>query len=88
MIPNLTQKDVQTWTNEKYFQRGHSYFQGDAIYGQRRSGMTIKSKCSGTQAPFYRQEVTFNEKGIQSAKCTCPVGAGGHCKHAIALLLT
>ncbi|BAP57667.1 hypothetical protein THII_3370 [Thioploca ingrica] len=88
MIPKLTSKDIQKWTDEKYFQRGHSYFQGDAIYEQRRLGMTIKSKCSGTQAPFYRQEVTFNEKGIQSAKCSCPVGAGGRCKHVVALLLT
>ena len=50
--------------------------------------MKIKSKCSGSQAPFYRQEVIFNSKGIESAECSCPVGDGGHCKHTIALLLT
>jgi hypothetical protein len=50
--------------------------------------MKIESKCSGSQAPFYRQEVIFNSKGIESAECSCPVGDGGHCKHTIALLLT
>ncbi|HLA06599.1 MAG TPA: SWIM zinc finger family protein [Anaerolineales bacterium] len=50
--------------------------------------MTIKSKCSGSQASFYHQEVLFNNKGIESAECSCPVGDGGHCKHTVALLLT
>ncbi len=50
--------------------------------------MTIKSKCSGSQAPFYRQEVLFDSRGIKSAECSCPVGDGGRCKHTIALLLT
>ena len=87
-IPHITKSDVARWTDEVYFQRGQSYYAGGAIYEQRRQGMTIKSKCSGSQAPFYRQEVLFNSKGIESAQCSCPVGAGGHCKHAVALLLT
>jgi uncharacterized Zn finger protein len=87
-IPRLTISAVRRWTDNVYFQRGQSYYAGGAIYEQRRQGMTIKSKCSGTQAPFYRQEVLFNSKGIESAQCSCPVGTGGHCKHAVALLLT
>jgi uncharacterized Zn finger protein len=87
-IPRLTISTVRDWTDETYFQRGEKYYKQGAIYEQRRQGMTIKSKCSGSQAPFYRQEVTFNSKGIESANCSCPVGGGGHCKHAVALLLT
>ena len=87
-IPHITKSDVAHWTDDVYFQRGQSYYAGGAIYEQRRQGMTIKSKCSGTQASFYRQEVLFNSKGIESAQCSCPVGGGGHCKHAVALLLT
>lgn len=87
-IPRLTESAIRHWTDDVYFQRGQSYYAGGAIYEQRRQGMTIKSKCSGSQAPFYRQEVVFNSKGIESAQCSCPVGAGGHCKHAVALLLT
>ena len=87
-IPRITKSDLLQWTDEVYFQRGQKYFEREAIYEQRRQGMTIKSKCSGTQAPFYRQEVLFDRKGIKSAECSCPVGEGGHCKHVVALLLT
>ena len=87
-IPRIKISDVINWTNDAYFKRGQGYYASGAIYEQRSEGMKIKSKCSGSQAPFYRQEVIFNSKGIESAECYCPVGDGGHCKHAIALLLT
>ncbi len=87
-IPNITRKEIQEWTDEGSFQRGSHCFQEGAIYNQRLSKMTLKSECAGTQAPFYHQEVTFHEKGIRSAKCSCPVGSDGRCKHVVALLLT
>lgn len=87
-IPHLTKSDVRNWTDDVYFQRGEKYYKAEAIYEQHRQGMTIKSKCSGSQAPFYRQEVEFDSKSIKSADCSCPVGDGGYCKHAVALLLT
>ena len=87
-IPRLKKSDVTHWTDDVYFQRGQKYYEQGAIYDQHRQGMILKSKCSGTQAPFYRQEVLFDTKGIKSAECSCPVGSGGHCKHAVALLLT
>jgi len=87
-IPHITKSDVAHWTDNVYFQRGESYYTGGTIYDQKREGLTLKSKCSGSQAPFYRQEVLFDNKGIKSAECSCPVGDGGHCKHTVALLLT
>jgi len=87
-IPHIKISAVINWTDDAYFKRGQGYYASGAIYEQRREGMRIKSKCSGSQAPFYRQEVIFNSKGIESAECSCSVGDGGHCKHTIALLLT
>ncbi|HJR79441.1 MAG TPA: SWIM zinc finger family protein [Anaerolineales bacterium] len=87
-IPPITKSDILQWTDKVYFERGQKYFERGAIYEQRRQGMAIKSKCSGTQAPFYRQEVLFDRKGIKSAECSCPVGDDGYCKHVVALLLT
>ncbi|HSM70839.1 MAG TPA: SWIM zinc finger family protein [Anaerolineales bacterium] len=87
-IPRITRSDVVNWTDNVYFQRGENYHAAGAIYEQRRQGMMLKSKCSGSQAPFYRQEVLFDSKGIKSAECSCPIGDGGYCKHAVALLLT
>ena len=74
-FPCLTKKDIRNWIDEAYFQRGQSYYAGGVIYEQRLEGMKIKSKCSGSQAPFYPQEVLFNSKGIESAECSCPVSA-------------
>ncbi len=87
-IPRISKSIITRWTDDVYYQRGQKYYEQGAIYEQRIQGMTIKSKCSGSQAPFYRQEVLFDSKGIKSAECSCPVGDGGHCKHTIALLLT
>jgi len=87
-IPRISKSIIAHWTDNVYFQRGQKYYEQGAIYEQRIQGMTIKSKCSGSQAPFYRQEVLFDNKGIKSAECSCPVGDGGHCKHTVALLLT
>lgn len=87
-IPKITKSDVKNWTNSAYFQRGENYYRGGAIYNQRREEMTIKSQCAGSYQDFYRQEVQFSNKGIESADCSCPVGDGGYCKHVVALLLT
>jgi len=87
-IPRLTKSDIRNWTDDVYFQRGQKYYEQGAIYDQKQQEMTLKSKCSGSQAPFYRQEIVFDNKGIKFAECSCPVGDGGHCKHAVALLLT
>lgn len=87
-IPRIIKSDITRWTDETYFQRGQKYYEKGLIYDQRRQGMTLKSKCSGSQAPFYRQEILFDTKSIVSAECSCPVGTGGRCKHAVALLLT
>ena len=87
-IPHIKQSDVRNWTDEVDFQRGQNYYKQGAIYDQRKQDMALKSKCSGSQAPFYRQEVLFTNHGIESAECSCPVGSGGYCKHTVALLLT
>jgi len=87
-IPHIKKSDVTRWTDQTYFQRGQKYYEQGSIYEQRQQGMTLKSKCSGSQAPFYRQEVLLDTKGVISAECSCPVGTGGHCKHTVALLLT
>ena len=87
-IPQIKESDVRNWTDTVYFQRGQDYYQQGAIYDQRKQGMTLKSKCAGSQAPFYRQEVLFSSHGIESAQCSCPIGESGRCKHTVALLLT
>lgn len=87
-IPVLSDDDIRARVGERSFQRGWQYFHDSAIFGARRQGITLKAQCAGSQAPSYRVEATFDEHGITTADCSCPVGDGGYCKHIAALLLT
>ena len=85
---SLTHTDIQRWVGPASFQKGMSYFGRGAIYESRLQGQTLKARCHGSQAASYKLQVTFGLAGIASANCSCPVGAGGRCKHIAALLLT
>lgn len=85
-IPTITEQDIRSLVGEASFQRGQKYFRDDRIFDTRREGMTLKAKCQGSRSSPYRVEVTFNDTGITSTDCSCPIG--GYCKHVAALLLT
>lgn len=87
-LPTLSEEEIEEWTDSRSFQRGASYYRGGAIRNPRVQGNRLLADCSGSAATPYRVEITLNEDGIQSGYCSCPVGAGGDCKHCIALLLT
>ena len=87
-LPAITEADIRGRVGEASFARGTEYARRGALFGARRQGRTLKAQCEGTSAPSYRLSVTFGDKGIASADCSCPVGGGGQCKHTAALLLT
>jgi uncharacterized Zn finger protein len=87
-FPELTESDIARWCEGPSFGRGVEYFNGGAIHNTRRVGMTLKAHCSGSQPQPYRVQITLGPQGILAGSCSCPVGFGGHCKHAAALLLT
>ncbi len=84
----LTESDVRRWTDERSFERGRGYFRGGYILNPRRQGDTLEARCQGSRPQPYHVEITLGPDGIASGTCSCPVGAGGHCKHTVALLLT
>ena len=87
-LPQLTESDVRRWIGERSFGRGRGYFRGGYILNPRRQGDTLKARCLGSRPQPYHVEVTLGQEGIVAGECSCPVGRGGHCKHAAALLLT
>lgn len=87
-LPKLTESDVRRWTDEAFFGRGQGYFHSGHIFDARLQGNTLKARCLGSGPAPYHVEVTLGREGIVSGECSCPVGAGGYCKHAVALLLT
>ncbi len=87
-MPPLTESDVRRWIGDESFRRGQRYFDQDAILNPRRAGMMLRAQCQGSRSQPYRVQIALGPKGIVSGDCSCPVGGGGHCKHAAALLLT
>lgn len=87
-IPAITEGDVEAWVGARSFELGRDYAESGAIYEPRLQGTTLKARSSGQSGGPYRVRVSFDERGIAEAYCSCPVGADGHCKHIAALLLT
>jgi uncharacterized Zn finger protein len=87
-IPTISEGEIRSRVGEQSFQRGRQYVRDGAIFDVRRQGMTLKARCAGSRGNAYRLHVTFDATGIAQADCSCPVGAGGYCKHIAALLLT
>ncbi len=88
--PPLTEDTIRAWTGDTSYQRGWSYFRDGAIIGPMRYGPTLTAQCWGSMPRPYDVQATLSDQGdsIAWASCSCPVGAGGHCKHIAALLLT
>ena len=87
-LPALSRGDVRDWTEQRFFDRGDTYFRHDRIQHPRRVGNTLKAECRGSQPQPYHVEATLDTEGISDAVCSCPMGGGGYCKHVVALLLT
>ena len=87
-LPELTESDVRNWTDTGSYRRGTGYYEQGRIINPRLQGRTLKASCIGSAPSPYAVEITLDDTGISTGHCSCPVGGGGHCKHAVALLLT
>ncbi len=87
-LPQPTETDIHDWTDPRSFQRGERYYRGGNIINPRRQGNTLRARCTGSRPQPYHIKISLDPKGIIRGDCSCPVGTGGHCKHAVALLLT
>jgi hypothetical protein len=87
-LPKLTESDVRHWVGEPSFGRGETYYRHGHILNPRRQGEVLKGRCLGSQARPYELSICLGAEGIVGGVCSCPVGGGGRCKHAAALLLT
>lgn len=67
--------------------KAEPYYARGAIHNARVTGDTLKADCQGSRAAAYRVEVTCKGGRVASARCSCPVGGSGVCKHVAAVLL-
>jgi uncharacterized Zn finger protein len=87
-IPHLDKWAIQNYVGLASFHKGESYAINKAIRQGKLKNHVLTALCQGHEFDPYRVEVIFNSHGIQQSYCSCPVGAGGKCKHVAALLLT
>lgn len=87
-LPKLTEADIRTWAGETSLSRGRPYARDGSILNPRRQDNALKAQCLGSAPTPYRVEIVLGAQGIVSGHCSCPIGSGGRCKHAAALLLT
>jgi SWIM zinc finger len=88
-FPPLGMPDIREWAGDRSFELGRRYVRNGSVLRPRRQdhSRTLKARVRGTAPRPYRVEVSLNDHGIAAGECSCPVGAGGHCKHAAALLI-
>lgn len=86
-VARLSTPRIRRQVGDSSIHKAKAYTRLQAWSNLRTQGASIKGECRGTAAVPYRVEVTFDGDEISRADCTCPVGAGGHCKHVAALLL-
>jgi uncharacterized Zn finger protein len=83
---SLTEKQVRRLADdEASYQRGVAYYESGAVCNPVRQGKELRGECYGSRDNPYRVQVVFNDRGVESAACSCP--RGGFCKHIVALLL-
>jgi uncharacterized Zn finger protein len=83
----LTSVMIQNYVGLANFQKGMSYTHQQAIKQGKLKNYLLTAKCQGNEFDPYRVEVIFTHSGIDHSYCSCPVGAGGKCKHVAALLI-
>jgi uncharacterized Zn finger protein len=83
--PIRTERDVENYLPDPYFQRGKNYYHSGAIFDTVQRGNRFEGYCEGSAFEPYHVVVTMDEDGIVGDVCTCPMG--GDCKHVVALLL-
>jgi uncharacterized Zn finger protein len=86
-VARLSTPRIRRQVGESAIQKAKAYSRPGAWSNLRIQGSTVKGECRGTAPAPYRVEATFEGDEIARADCTCPIGAGGHCKHVAALLL-
>ncbi len=88
----LSETDIQTYSDDASFRKGHDYYLNHAIVEPTLSESELRAFCHGSSGSPYHVEATLLPAGeksahkLASAGCSCP--RGGFCKHVVALLLT
>jgi uncharacterized Zn finger protein len=85
--PPWSEEEARARVGARALERGRLYDQGGALFDLRREGPMFTARCEGAGSEVYRVRARRAGPTTIEAHCSCPVGEGGGCKHAAALLL-
>ncbi|MCG8425086.1 MAG: SWIM zinc finger family protein [Proteobacteria bacterium] len=85
-LPAITEKLIESQVDTRSLVRGRRYADAGAVVGGRLVGRTLRASCHGSRPDPYHVEAILDDSGIVQARCSCPVGGQGTCKHVAALL--
>ncbi|BBC27191.1 SWIM zinc finger family protein [Pseudanabaena sp. ABRG5-3] len=81
----ISESVIRQNASDKSFQRGKEYARSQSVQDLYWRDQTLQATVAGST--YYRVSIGFSDRGIQSAKCSCPYDFGGWCKHIVAVLL-
>ncbi|MDX2255767.1 MAG: SWIM zinc finger family protein [Pseudanabaenaceae cyanobacterium bins.39] len=81
----ISESVIRQNTSDKSFERGKEYARSQSVQDLFWRDHTLQATVAGST--YYRVSIGFSDRGIQSAKCSCPYDFGGWCKHIVAVLL-
>lgn len=67
------------------FERGRAMLSGDQLFDLRVEGSSLRGAARGVKQAWYAIELDLDGAAVRRARCTCPAGADGRCKHVPAL---
>jgi uncharacterized Zn finger protein len=86
-IPGLSAGLIRQKATAESFRRGQDYHRRHAVISLERDDDVLEAQVQGSGREPYQVRITFDEKGITDAECSCPYDWGGWCKHIVAALL-
>ncbi|MFO0660809.1 MAG: SWIM zinc finger family protein [Polyangiaceae bacterium] len=84
----LTESDLHDRFDTRTFDPGRRYFEEGRVFATRLQGGVLRARCEGSTDDAYDIEIKLIHDTPGEARCTCPVGEAGRCKHVVAALLT
>lgn len=87
VLPRPSHRRIAALVGTKHYERARVYDLWGAVYDARAQGRELRARCEGSRGEAWRVAVRFGDDGGVTARCTCPVGERGDCKHVGAVLL-
>jgi hypothetical protein len=85
----LREEAIRAHVGAESMRRAEAYVRRGAVTEARRTGHSLRAMVAGSRPRPYAVEVQVDPFGaITQARCTCPVGRPGRCKHVAVVLMT